>query len=301
MILTIVDYEYHLYENKFKALLAIDKLYLLLESDISNEFEWDLTDVIKKDSELIKKLKLGKDVIFKYINKIISKIKALPYKFRLKLFKNFVLGFVSILSFNEMITIIDEFNTLNELNKTELVKIVNLAYNRTEIVNSRDVFKKPITFSNNLIDFLKHEEGSIKHKGEPVLTAYDIGDGMLTIGFGHAERVSKTKMKVGHTTITHKEALNLLKYDILDAKMGLDKILDNWKDKKINYNITQGMYDSMISMIFNMGIGNFRKTDFIQLVKSGNYSEAKHKIKSTAISYPGHIPRRKKEADFFNT
>jgi GH24 family phage-related lysozyme (muramidase) len=60
------------------------------------------------------------------------------------------------------------------------------------------------------------------------------------------------------------------------------------------------MYDAMISMVYNMGIGNFRTTDFIQLVKRGKYTEAGKKIKNTMISYKGHIYRRAKESKLFS-
>jgi hypothetical protein len=70
-------------------------------------------------------------------------------------------------------------------------------------------------------------------------------------------------------------------------------------ETKIPFNITQDMYDSMTSMIYNMGIGNFRGSDFIQLVKLGKYEQAKERILTTNVTYPGHIPRRQKESDMF--
>ena len=71
------------------------------------------------------------------------------------------------------------------------------------------------------------------------------------------------------------------------------------KDKEIPFKITQGMYDAMISMAYNMGRGGFRGSDFIQLVKQGKYKEAKNKILSTNITYAGHKSRRKKESEMF--
>ena len=59
------------------------------------------------------------------------------------------------------------------------------------------------------------------------------------------------------------------------------------------------MYDAMVSMIFNMGIGNFRLSDFIQMVKRGEYKEAQDSIKKTNVTYPGHKPRREKESKMF--
>ena len=81
----------------------------------------------------------------------------------------------------------------------------------------------------------------------------------------------------------------------------MNRILDSWEEQGIKVEITQGMYDAMVSMIFNMGIGNFRTSEFIQLVKQGRYDEAKEKIKTTNVTYPGHKPRREKESNIFST
>lgn len=308
MILNIDDFKFYIYEQEFKIFSSIDKYLIILEQD-ENTYEWDLTKDIKKDIFLIKKLKLGFNIIKKYINKIFDKLETIPDHLKTKLFKSIVLGLVTITSYTQINDLFNSyFNNHQKTNKetvNELQNIIDNAYKRTAynkpIIKHINPYNSPITYSDQLIDFLKHEEGSIKQKGEPVLKAYKLGDGMITIGYGHAERISQTKMKPGVTTITKDKALELLQSDIKDAQNGLDKILNNWKKEGIKYNISQGMYDSMISMIFNMGIGNFRKSDFIQLVKQGKYDEAKQKILNTNVSYPGHIPRRKQESEMFDS
>jgi GH24 family phage-related lysozyme (muramidase) len=64
------------------------------------------------------------------------------------------------------------------------------------------------------------------------------------------------------------------------------------------------MYDAMTSMSYNMGIGNFRNSDFIQMVKRGEMEKAKEEIKSVSSQmfnkYPGLKKRRKKESEMFN-
>jgi len=122
---------------------------------------------------------------------------------------------------------------------------------------------------------------------------------MVTIGYGHAEPTTKTKMIPGKTTITKEKAEKLFEKDIEEASNGLNRILDSWVDQGIDVEITQGMYDAMTSMIFNMGIGNFRMSDFIQMVKRGEYEQAQDTIKTTNVTYPGHKPRREKESEMF--
>ena len=97
-----------------------------------------------------------------------------------------------------------------------------------------------------------------------------------------------------------KTANELFKQDLSKAKATIDDILEDWKNKGIEFDITQGMYDAMTSMAFNMGRQGFRNTEFIQLVKNGKYKEAKEKIKTTNVSYEGHKSRREDESNMFN-
>jgi len=64
------------------------------------------------------------------------------------------------------------------------------------------------------------------------------------------------------------------------------------------------MYDAMTSMVYNMGIGSFRMSDFIQMVKRGKMDKAKEEIKTTSsqmfAKYPGLKKRRKKESEMFD-
>jgi lysozyme len=122
---------------------------------------------------------------------------------------------------------------------------------------------------------------------------------MVTVGWGHAERVGQSKLRKGDK-ISYEQAEKYLADDIAEAEGYLNNILDKWEADSVDVKLDQGKYDAMVSMIFNMGIGNFRKTDFIQLVKQGKYDEAAEKILTTAVSYPGHIPRREMESKMFS-
>ena len=63
------------------------------------------------------------------------------------------------------------------------------------------------------------------------------------------------------------------------------------------------MYDAMVSMIYNMGNNNFRKTEFIQLVKISEFKQACEMIKKTSANlfkkYRGLISRRNDESKMF--
>lgn len=100
------------------------------------------------------------------------------------------------------------------------------------------------------------------------------------------------------------EAEILLKQDVKESSDALNRILNTWESKGINIDVTQDMYNVMTSMIFNMGIGNFRKSDFIQLVKKNKLDKAKERIKTTSShlfsEFPGLKKRRKLESELFN-
>ena len=106
-------------------------------------------------------------------------------------------------------------------------------------------------------------------------------------------------------TITQKQAEQLFRDDLTLASNALNRLLDQWEEKNIKPNITQPMYDAMVSMIYNMGNGNFRRTDFIQLVKRNQFKEAVEAIKRTSEQmfnrYPGLIKRRASEAKMFKS
>lgn len=312
MITTINEFKYNNILPNFKAYITLEKLLLLKEDDDNSGryFEWDLTKDVEDDIRTIDKLKLGYVQIKKYINGLLDKLHALPEAVQIKLFKTVVIGFISFITMPQMLSTIGSyFDSKPNVSATTVDKyknIIKVAYdtNKGTIKKAEEIKKNietlPTEFSDTLVEFLKYEEGSIKDKGEPVLTAYKIGDGMVTIGYGHAEPIATTKMIPNKTTITKDQAIDLLIEDIKEAQGQLDNILNAWKKDGLKPRITQGMYDSMISMIYNMGIGNFRKTQFIQDVKNGNYKTASEKIKKTMISYPGHVKRRVKESNLFS-
>lgn len=244
---------------------------------------WDLTkDKIDKSKEHIK----TKPQAIEYLNKFFKKIKKLPHKIKTKLTTYILISFIGILG----------LSTISSFIPKDMPEVKAEISNYIPKIKEKHI--NPKKSSQNLIDFLKYEEGSPKRKGEPILKAYSIGDGMITIGWGHAERISSSKYDLD-SKITRNEAERLLKNDIEWAEGVLNRILNKWEKEGINVEIDQDMYDAMVSMIFNMGGGNFRKTKFIQLVKQGKYKEAQEEIPTTMVSYPGHIPRRKKEAEMF--
>lgn len=156
--------------------------------------------------------------------------------------------------------------------------------------------------SSHGLEHLKSEEGDPKNIGEPILKAYKIGDGKITIGWGHAESVNKSKFKIGQTISTEK-AEHLLKKDISTAEDGVKRIFKEWKSEGVDIKITQEMFDVLVSMSFNMGSSGLRNSQAIQEIKNGNFQQAGESIKSIPHKkkFNGLSSRRERESKLFLT
>jgi len=298
-------------ENLVNNLLLINEVEWLKDNP-SPTYEWNLEPKIENqlDQSLIW-VKTKEDVI-KYLNILLEKIKKLPKPLKTKIIKYVLASFLGILTLTQV-------KSIEKQIQNEPVK-VNTFPSVENLIKKQVKIRKP---SQELYSHLKNEEGI---GGKPVLYFYDLGDGAYTTGYGHAvfsdpsrgsnggdyEFIPKYEDIVVYdkknpnkniTTITKKEAEKLLYDDMLKASEGVNSILDEWKKKGINPKITQGMYDAMVSIAYNHGVGNLRMSNFIQLVKRGEFKKAKEEIKNISSNlfgqYPGLKTRREKESKMF--
>lgn len=153
------------------------------------------------------------------------------------------------------------------------------------------------------ISIMSTSEKGIKHiKNEEklVLKAYKIGDKKLTMGWGHAEPIGKTRHKLGEK-ISIEMAQKYFTEDLKKAEDGVKRIFNEWKDQGIERNITQDQFDVLVSMAFNMGVSGLRISDVIHQIKVGDYKKAADSILTQNVSdkFPGLEKRRKVEARLF--
>jgi len=275
------------------------RLSLLTEDGKTEpDMEWDFTKV-EKDIDLAKKWVQTKEDAEEFIRNLIEKIKNLPFAVKRKILKYVLYSFIGLVSINQIGSYLNP--PLEKAVKVEKQIIKN-------VIQNYRIRKS----SDSLLTHLKHEEGSIRHKGEPVLTVYNLGDGAYTVGYGHAifpkEKEgfdflpSYNDITPGKTKITKDQAEILLKDDMRESESIINRILDEWEEQGIEPKLTQGMYDAMVSMAYNMGPG-IRKSDFIQAVKKGDLKSAKKLILTTSENlfddFPGLEPRRQKEYKMF--
>ena len=182
---------------------------------------------------------------------------------------------LSVLSVTQVINFIENRLDLTGVDKTTLMDAVTK-------------YKDPSTLKLSHFGW-----NHIKNHEKLILKAYRIGDGKITIGYGHATPIQTSKYKVGHR-ISKEEADRLFIIDINIAAEGVKRIFEQWKEQGINVKITQNQYDVMVSMTFNMGVTSFRTSKFIQMIKNNNLEKAAELIKTTGINdkFPGLEHRR---------
>ncbi len=253
-------------------------------NDIIRYNEWVIIEEhIKYIDSLSNTINEGKIDISDVIKKTIDKCKNLSKKSVKKILKY---TFMFLLAYTTLSNIVDIFKS-NDTNQP-IIEVVD------EVVDDMG-FKDPL-------DLEVSESGKelIKVHEQLKLKAYSIGDGMITIGYGHAERISVSKYKIGDE-ISKEEANRLFEEDLKNASDGVDRIFKQWKKDGNDIKVTQDMYNSLVSMTFNAGVGNIRKSDFIQHLKSGDYMKAGESIRTFAISkkFGGLEKRRKEESKLF--
>lgn len=215
--------------------------------------------------------------------KILDRVKGLPASMKRKII---IYGIASLMALGSVSTI------------TNIIK----SY-QTEDVIIKDAVDEAFSQFKDATKLRVSVEGKehIKSHEGIELTAYKLGDGKITIGYGHAEPTHKSKYRVGQK-ISKEEADKLFQKDLKKTADGVRRIFSEWKEKGIDRKITQDQFDALVSMAFNMGISGLRQTDLIQQIKAGNLEKAGELIKTTKINddtFPGLRDRREKEAEMF--
>ena len=137
---------------------------------------------------------------------------------------------------------------------------------------------------NEGIELIKQFEGFRRE-------AYPCPAGVWTIGYGHTQGV-----KAGDK-ITEMEAEHYLRYDIGDAEQAVNSL--------INVPLEQCQFDALVSLVFNIGCGNFYSSTVRRLVNEG--CRDKNKIthafcmwkKSNGRVLKGLLRRREAEARLY--
>lgn len=124
------------------------------------------------------------------------------------------------------------------------------------------------------------------------LKAYkDIG-GVWTIGYGHTKGVKQNQV------ITPAQAKVLFRQDLAPVEKTVNWVVDHSKIP-----VTQGMYDAMCSLAFNIGIQGFTHSSVVSRLLRGDKSGAADAFlmwnKVKGITSRGLVNRRRSERKRF--
>lgn len=90
--------------------------------------------------------------------------------------------------------------------------------------------------------------------------AYKDSGGVWTIGYGHTGGVRKGN------TISLQEGENFLRQDLKTAISG---VVDN-----VKVPLTQNQFNALVSFVFNVGVGAFKKSTMLRHLNKGDYARA---------------------------
>ena len=117
----------------------------------------------------------------------------------------------------------------------------------------------------------------------------------VTIGYGNTFYSDGRKVKLGEQ-ISKTDALELLEKVV--NKDFADKIFS-----AIKVPVTQNQFDAMVSLAYNIGVGNFLKSTLLKKVNAGDFIGASEEFlkwnKSGGKELLGLTRRRKREFDLF--
>ena len=125
------------------------------------------------------------------------------------------------------------------------------------------------------------------------LTAYNIDDGKITIGWGHAEPVGQTNLVAGVTTWTQAQADNQLTADLVD----FENAVNNYFTRSFN----QNQFDALVAFAYNLGGEVFANYNWSKTASdSWICSEMILYVNKGTQYEEGLTRRRKAEIDLYN-
>lgn len=126
------------------------------------------------------------------------------------------------------------------------------------------------------------------------LEPYDDGTGNITIGWGHLLKTDEEDLAM-IKKITIEQAELLLVMDIMKVEDCLNEL--------VKVKLTQSMFDSLCSFVFNIGCEAFKKSTLLKLLNKRRYLEASLEfprwIYSKGKVLDGLIKRRATEQALF--
>lgn len=140
------------------------------------------------------------------------------------------------------------------------------------------------------LDIIKQEETA----GRVPLEPYQDRAGVWTIGYGHTGRIDGALVQ-DIDSITLETAEDLLEEDILWAESVVGGM--------VRVPLTDLQYGALVSLVFNIGSGNFSTSNMLEHLNNGRYDLATWEFRKWRRSggeiTPGLLSRRGREEQLF--
>jgi lysozyme len=134
----------------------------------------------------------------------------------------------------------------------------------------------------------------IKSFEREILKVYDDGYGFLTVGIGHLVK-PEDGLKLGDV-ISKAQSAAFFAKDLAEHAKPVDDL--------VKVPLTQGQYDALVSLVFNIGGSNFKKSSVLRELNAGNYEKARDQfddwVNSNGQKSRGLIRRRNEEQTMFD-
>lgn len=137
----------------------------------------------------------------------------------------------------------------------------------------------------------------IKSFEREILKVYDDGYGYPTAGVGHLLSADEKRRFPLGTPISKAQSDAWFAKDLADHAEPVDQL--------VKVKLTQGQYDALVSLVFNIGGGNFKGSSLLKALNAGDYSTARAKfddwIRSNGQVSRGLVRRRNEEQVIFDS
>ncbi|WP_165465351.1 lysozyme [Enterobacter cloacae] len=122
------------------------------------------------------------------------------------------------------------------------------------------------------------------------LQSYQCLAGIWTIGYGHTKNVSRGDV------MTRETAEHYFNESILQKEQIVKKF--------VMVSLNQQQFDALVSFVFNLGEGNFRRSTLLQKINQNDFAGASQEFKrwiyANGKQAPGLLRRRKAEEQLFS-
>jgi GH24 family phage-related lysozyme (muramidase) len=153
--------------------------------------------------------------------------------------------------------------------------------------------------TNECFKLIKKWEGLHRKRNDGLIEAYVDPVGIWTIGFGSIRHWDLDRPILPTDVITEVTAERWLKLEVEQVAEDVDRL--------IKVSLTQGMFDALVSLVYNIGIGAFGESTILRKINARDYEGAAREFdrwvhgtdNGVRKVFPGLVNRRNEEEAMF--